>query len=270
MRLVQGKSLPACSIQSAWDATHRAQKTQESLKRSKKEPFLLSVMLFGVISPLRHFSYSVVCALSLSTTVLSGVNAPPALSLPQMFSLLNRFIPLTLKRASPHFHLCLHSVQGKFLLRADLFLTSKGIRLSTDSDRKAEQNISEAELAWELCYVPTGGQRPLPDSLHCQTVQKGSGSGPEPLLLCLFPGLAPQLTQHHLPVIQDTEAKSEQAKQDWKAPCPTKGSDPQSARTVGVGKTHLSELHGSFLREILSLCIPSPKARLAAAQTQHF
>lgn len=104
-----------------------------------------------------------------------------------MFCLLNRFIPLTLKRAPPHFHLCLHSVQGKFLLQADLFLTSKGIRLSTGSDRKAEQNISEAELAWEL---PTGGQRPLPDSLHCQAVLKGSGCGPEPLLLWLFPVLA--------------------------------------------------------------------------------
>lgn len=82
-------------------------KPQKSLKRSKKKPFFLSVMLFGVIFPLRHFPYSAVCALSLNTTVLSGVNAPPALSLPQMFSLLNRFIPLTLKGLH-HISICVY------------------------------------------------------------------------------------------------------------------------------------------------------------------
>lgn len=84
-----------------------------SLKKDpEKEHLLLSVMLFGVIFPVS----CAVCALCLSPTVLSGVLAPPALSLPQLFSLLNRFIPLTLERAPPRFHLCLHLVQGKFLL----------------------------------------------------------------------------------------------------------------------------------------------------------
>lgn len=150
---------------------------------------------------------------SLSTTVLSWVSSPPAHSLPQMFSLLNRFIPLTLKGASPCFHLCLHSVQGKFLLLADLFLTSKEIRLSIDSDRKAEQNISEPALTWELSYVPTQGRRPPPDYLHYQTVQKGSGTWPRATAhaSALRAGSpahpAAQITQHRLPVTQKAEAK---------------------------------------------------------------
>nr|XP_021142794.1 uncharacterized protein LOC110358551 isoform X2 [Columba livia] len=65
-------------------------------------------------------------------------------------------------RASPRFHLCLHSVRGKFLLRADLFLLSKETRLSIDSDGKAEQEISEPALTWKLCYLPARGQTPPP------------------------------------------------------------------------------------------------------------
>lgn len=99
---------------------------------------------------------------SLSITVLSWVSFSPALSPPQMFSLLNKFIPFNLKRASPRFHLCLHSVRGKFLLRADLFLLSKETRLSIDSDGKAEQEISEPALTWKLCYLPARGQTPPP------------------------------------------------------------------------------------------------------------
>lgn len=159
---------------------------------------------------------------SLSTTVLSWVSPPPALSLPQMFSLLDRFIPVTLKRASPCFHLCLHSVRDKFLLLADLFLTSKEVRLSIDSDGKAEQNISKPALAWELCYVPTQGQRPLPDYLHCQTVQEGSGIWPRATAhtSALRAG-SPQFTQHLLPVIQDTEAKCSSRASKAGLKCPT-------------------------------------------------
>lgn len=111
---------------------------------------------------------------SFSTGILSWVSSPPALSLPQMFSILSRFIPLTLKRASPCFHLCLHSLQGKFLLLADLFLTSKEIQLSIDSDWKAEQNISEQHSLGSCATCPHTDEDLCQTKLHYQTVQKGS------------------------------------------------------------------------------------------------
>lgn len=104
--------------------------------------------------------------------------------------------------------------------------------------------------------MPTGGQRPLPDSLHCQPVQKGSGAGPEPLLL--FPGLPPQLSQQHLPVIQDTEAKSEQAKWDWKCHqrvCAIVSRMWEVERPIC--QIFIAPFSGKS-----SLCTPAPKARL--------
>lgn len=90
--------------------------------------------------------------------MLSWPTSPPALSLPQMFRLFDRFIALTLKRTSPCFHLCLCSLRGKFLLPADLFLTSREMQFSRDSGGKAE-HISQAAPH----LMPTQGQSPPPD-----------------------------------------------------------------------------------------------------------